>query len=120
MAGGKMTIQATAATEISSMEITPTKKATITGNEDWIKLAMKSEMVIGMVNENFIGGKFSTFGGLITETAMGAKISTHSGPIMENKQGQMGKNQLSIQDIKTVCMDKSMTKIQKANLILIG
>jgi len=120
MAGGKMSIQATAGTEISSIEITPSKKSTISGNEDWIKTAMKSEMVVGMVNENFIGGKFSTIGGLITENALGAKVSTHSGPIMENKQGQIGKNQLSIQDIKSVCMDKSMTKIQKASLILIG
>jgi len=39
---------------------------------------------------------------------------------MENKQGQIGKNELSIQDIKSVCMDKSTTKIEKASLILIG
>jgi len=66
MAGGKMTFQATAGAEISSIEITPSKKATTSGNEDWIKLAMKSEMVVGLVNENFIGGKFSTIGGVIT------------------------------------------------------
>ena len=39
---------------------------------------------------------------------------------MESTQGQMVKNEFLIQDIASVCMVKSLTKIEKENLLLIG
>ena len=102
MAGGKMTIQATAGTEISSIEITPSKKATITGNEDYFKGAMKSEFVAGIVNENFVGGKFSNAGGLATEIFGGQKVSLYAGPQIVDKKIYIRKAKTNLENDETV------------------
>ena len=118
-AGGKMAITITAVTEYNKMVTAPMAKETITGNFDWIKSA-QNQTVYGICSDNFFGMKSSFQGALVQESFGGVKIATHSGALIENKQGKIGKNQMSIEDVKSVCMDKSLTKIQKANLILIG
>ena len=47
----------------------PSTKEIISGNTDLFKLAMKTETIIGLVNDNFIGGKVETFTGMkVTNT----------------------------------------------------
>ncbi|WP_396587936.1 type VI secretion system tip protein VgrG [Bermanella sp. R86510] len=111
MAGGKMTIQATAGTEISSIEMTPSKKATISGNEDWIKGALKSEMVIGLVNDNFIGGKI--------ETLMGLKITnTNAGEINIGKASDLRKTSARIDSVAST-IEKHQSKIVSGTISML-
>jgi hypothetical protein len=119
MAGGKMSIQATAGTEISSIEITPMKKATITGNEDWIKGAMKSEMVVGLVNENFVGGKISTAVAAVSETHIGAKMSVYMGPKIVDKKIYIKKSATTMEKGETFLSDHKIAKLGY-KLTLIG
>jgi hypothetical protein len=116
---GKMAITITAATEYNKMITAPIAKETVTGNFDWIKSA-QNQTVLGICTDNFFGMKSSFLGAIVQESFGGVKIATHSGALIENKQGRIGKNQMSIEDVKSVCMDKSLTRIQKANLIMIG
>jgi hypothetical protein len=120
MAAGKIEINTTAGTEISSIEMVPAKKATVSGNEDLINLACQSTNTIGLVNENYVGGKVSIFGGVATETFGGLKVATHSGPLIENKNGTIGKNQMDIQEAKAAMLKKAQILTLTASLTMIG
>ena len=119
MAGGKMSIQATAGTEISSIEITPAKKATISGNEDWFKGAMKTETVGGLVNENFIGGKMSNSIAVVSENFAGAKMSTYAGPKIDDKKVYIRKSATALDKGETFLTDYKIGKLGY-KLTLIG
>lgn len=120
MAAGKIEINTTAGTEISSIEMVPSKKATINGNEDIINLSPQSSTKVAITNENYIGGKLSTFGGVATELFSGAKFATHSGILIENKNGTLGKNQMDIQEAKSAMLKKAQIITLTAALTMVG
>ncbi len=100
---GKMTITVTAAMEYSRIVTAPIAKETITGNEDLIKTAMKSETVIGLVNDNFIGGKFETFTGMKV-------TNTIAGEVTIGKASDLRKNFSKLDQASTV-IEKHQSKI---------
>lgn len=82
---------------------------------------MKAELVLGLVNENYVGGKMAIAGGFVGETFAGIKMSTHHGLVIENKnKGVFGKNEMSITEAKSAAMHKAKLFYNKAKLILQG
>ena len=75
---------------------------------------------IGAWSNNYLATYSNLVMGASVDAFLGGKIETHHGPLLQTKQGEFGKNELKIEDIKSLKMDKSMTIIQKASLIMWG
>ena len=75
---------------------------------------------IGAWSNNYLATYSNFVAGGAVDAFLGGKIETHHGPHLQTKQGEFGKNELKIEDFKSLKMDKSMTIIQKASLIMWG
>jgi hypothetical protein len=120
MAAGKIEVNTTAGAEISSIEMAPSKKATISGSEDIINISPQSSTKMAITNETYIGLKSSFFGGGAVDIFGGAKLSTHSGMLIENKNGTLGKNQMDIQEAKAAMLRKAKIYTLTASIIMLG
>ncbi|EAT13255.1 type VI secretion system tip protein VgrG [Bermanella marisrubri] len=117
---GKVSKQTQAATEISSIEMTPSKKATISGNEDWFNLAMKSQMVAGLINENFVGGKLTTTAALLTDILLAGKITNNKVYEIENGKLKTDKKQTVINQYKVTNITKTNINVVNAKITMVG
>ena len=100
---GKMTYTYNATAEYSEINLSPVYKSTNTGNSDFFNFALKSETVLGLVNDNFIGGKVETFTGLKT-------TMTTAGEVNIGKAADLKKH-FSKLDQATAAIEKHQSKI---------
>jgi hypothetical protein len=100
---GKMTYTYNATAEYSVTNLSPVYKSTNTGNSDFFNLALKSETVLGLVNDNFIGGKVESFTGLKT-------TMTTAGEVNIGKAADLKKH-FSKLDQATAAIEKHQSKI---------
>jgi hypothetical protein len=91
------------AIEYTVTNTSPTYKSTNTGNSDSFKLAMKTETVLGLVNDNFIGGKIESFTGMKT-------TMTTAGEVTIGKAADLRKNLSKIDEAATA-IEKHQSKI---------
>jgi len=91
------------AIEYTVTNTSPTYKDTNTGNSDSFKLAMKTETVLGLVNDNFIGGKVESFTGMKT-------TMTTAGEVTIGKAADLRKNFSKIDEAATA-IEKHQSKI---------
>ncbi len=120
MAAGKIELSTTVGSEISSVELVPSKKGTISGDESWFNTACKSSMVAGIVNENFVGGKLSIFGGMTTETFGSLKVTSNQGVFIENKKNSLGKKEMELKKVTNSIITKTKMYVSTAKLHILG
>jgi len=119
MAAGKIELNTTAGTEISSIEMVPSKKATITGEESLIRGANESSIILGQKSEAMVGMVNTVFSGLKTETFFAGQITIGKAADITKRSTQLTKISNSVEKAQNKLIDAGVNII-KAKLTMIG
>ena len=116
---GKVALTVTAGMEYTRTVNAPSTKETISGNTDLFKLAMKTETIIGLVNDNFIGGKVETFTGMKVTNTTAGEITIGKAADLRKHSSKLDQASTAIEKHQSKIVDGAIAMF-KSKLNMIG
>ncbi len=92
---------------------------TYMGTKTSAKFSAEAHISSGGATNNFVGGYVNITAAAAQETFMEAKMAIHSGPIVENSKSELGKKEVSIDQVKTA-IKKVKMYVVNSTMTMIG